>query len=146
MGGRTLSIADVIRERRTIRQFAEMPLTKETIVELLDVAVWAPNHGLREPWRFICAAELEAKERLADATVAALCELKRYKLMPGKIKEMYKRKMAQYPAILFVVAKGEKSRLKRDDERIAGILYIGYFNRTPKPKPRTPAQKKMTWL
>ncbi|MCP1357855.1 hypothetical protein [Aneurinibacillus migulanus] len=110
-----MSIADVIRERRTIRRFAEMPLTKETSVELLDVAV------------------------------AAFCELKRYKLMLGKIKEMYKWKMAQYPVILFVVAKGEKSRLKRDDERIAGMLYIGYFNRTPKPKPRTSAQKKMTW-
>jgi len=28
------------------------PDTRELVLELLNHAVWAPNHGLREPWRF----------------------------------------------------------------------------------------------
>jgi hypothetical protein len=34
----------------------------------------------------------------------------------------------------------------RSDERIAGMLYLGYYDQAPKPKTRTPAVRKMTWL
>ncbi|RJX40481.1 hypothetical protein D3P09_00180 [Paenibacillus pinisoli] len=33
--------------------FEERPVSKELMLELLNIAVWAPNDGLREPWRFI---------------------------------------------------------------------------------------------
>ncbi|MBB6694917.1 nitroreductase family protein [Cohnella xylanilytica] len=29
------------------------PVPQPIVLELLNHAVWAPNHGLREPWRFI---------------------------------------------------------------------------------------------
>lgn len=32
------------------------PVSQELVLELLDHAVWAPNHRLREPWRFIFIA------------------------------------------------------------------------------------------
>ncbi|MNJ78802.1 hypothetical protein D3C77_766500 [compost metagenome] len=30
-------------------------------------------------------------------------------------------------------------------ERIVGILHMGYFDKVPKPKPRTSAEKKLTF-
>lgn len=42
-----------IFERRTIKKFKPDAIPLETLEQLLDVAVWAPNHKMREPWRFI---------------------------------------------------------------------------------------------
>lgn len=58
----------LIRERRTIRQFNEKTLSKETIIELLEAAVWAPVHSRKEPWRFILFQEAGRKQ-FADAVL-----------------------------------------------------------------------------
>jgi nitroreductase len=36
---------------------SERPVTEEQLLALLEEAVWAPNHHLREPWRFIWVAQ-----------------------------------------------------------------------------------------
>lgn len=41
-----------IMSRRTVKQFLPQPVARETVEQLIDVAVWAPNHRLNEPWRF----------------------------------------------------------------------------------------------
>ena len=33
--------------------YGEKPVSENHVLELLNVAVWAPNDGMREPWRFI---------------------------------------------------------------------------------------------
>ncbi|MEK5237639.1 nitroreductase [Paenibacillus sp. FSL L8-0470] len=65
------SIAEVIKERRSIKQFKSEPLPAGLLEELLDIAVWAPNHGLRQPWRFI-AFQGEGAEFLGDAAYSFL--------------------------------------------------------------------------
>jgi nitroreductase len=43
---------DAIRARRSVKELADRPVTREQIEALLDAAVQAPNHRLTEPWRF----------------------------------------------------------------------------------------------
>lgn len=59
------TIEEVIRSRRTIKRFKKDQVTLELIKELLDIAVWAPNHKMREPWRFIAFLD-EGKKHLAE--------------------------------------------------------------------------------
>ena len=47
----------IIQERRSIKKFNGKPVGASVITELLETAAWAPNHGNREPWRFVVAAE-----------------------------------------------------------------------------------------
>jgi nitroreductase len=47
-----MQVADAIRERRSIKRFADTPISREQIDALLSVVVLAPNHRLTEPWRF----------------------------------------------------------------------------------------------
>lgn len=61
-----MNIRSLFREVRTVRQFAHEQIPRELLIDILDDAVWAPNHRLREPWRFIYF-EGEAKEKLAAA-------------------------------------------------------------------------------
>ncbi|WKA58839.1 nitroreductase [Planococcus shenhongbingii] len=41
-----------IMERRTIKKFKKDPVDVEEIIELLNIAKWAPNHKVNQPWRF----------------------------------------------------------------------------------------------
>lgn len=62
-------IAKVIRERRSIKSgYLDKTVSQELILELLRDAVWAPNHGLREPWRFIFVPT-EGKEQFVESLV-----------------------------------------------------------------------------
>lgn len=51
-----MSIRQTIIERRSIKQFNGKKVEKETVLRLIEDAAWAPNHGNREPWRFVITA------------------------------------------------------------------------------------------
>jgi nitroreductase len=42
----------LIRTRRTHKAFAPAPVDRVTLDELFELARWAPNHELTNPWRF----------------------------------------------------------------------------------------------
>src|SRR6476469_1095783 len=44
--------SEALRGRRSIKRFADRPVTRREIETLLDAAVLAPNHHLTNPWRF----------------------------------------------------------------------------------------------
>jgi nitroreductase len=46
------AVAEAIRSRRTIKQFLPQRVPRELLQQLFDLAIWAPNHRLTEPWRF----------------------------------------------------------------------------------------------
>ncbi len=48
-----MTIDEVIRGRRTLKGFKPEPIDPAVIDELLDLAVYAPNHHTTEPWRFV---------------------------------------------------------------------------------------------
>nr|WP_240685168.1 nitroreductase family protein [Bacillus velezensis] len=62
------SLAHTIRNRRSIRSFKPETVPSEVILDMLETAVYAPNHRLTEPWRFIYAASEAGKESLRTAT------------------------------------------------------------------------------
>jgi nitroreductase len=41
-----------IRTRRTHKAYRAEPVARETLQELFELARWAPNHNLTNPWRF----------------------------------------------------------------------------------------------
>jgi nitroreductase len=47
-----MQVQEAIRSRRTHKAFRPEPVPQEILDELLEVARWAPNHHLTNPWRF----------------------------------------------------------------------------------------------
>ncbi|MEE9160983.1 MAG: nitroreductase family protein [Gammaproteobacteria bacterium] len=45
-------LIELISGRRTIHQFKEGLRPLEKLLEAIDLARWAPNHHLTEPWHF----------------------------------------------------------------------------------------------
>jgi nitroreductase len=47
-----VDLPTLIRSRRTYKAYAPAPVGRETLDELFELARWAPNHNLTNPWRF----------------------------------------------------------------------------------------------
>ncbi len=47
-----VQLEDAIRTRRTHKAYDPAPVDRETLDALFDLARWAPNHNLTNPWRF----------------------------------------------------------------------------------------------
>lgn len=46
------NLETLIRTRRTHKAYGPEPVDRETLLELFELARWAPNHHLTNPWRF----------------------------------------------------------------------------------------------
>lgn len=49
---RRVDVDALIRARRTHKQYGAEALDEATVRDLVEVARWAPNHKLTNPWRF----------------------------------------------------------------------------------------------
>jgi nitroreductase len=68
-----MELEQAIRSRRTHKVFAPEPVERDVLEELFELARWAPNHHLTDPWRF---------RVLGPRTLARLKELAE-ELTPG---------------------------------------------------------------
>jgi nitroreductase len=68
-----VDVEQAIRSRRTVKAFEPEPLEHETLVQLLELARWAPNHHLTNPWRFrvLGPGSLERLKQAAGELAAA---------------------------------------------------------------------------
>jgi nitroreductase len=104
-------IAKAIRERRSIKTgYTDKPVTEEVVKEILSDAVWAPNHGLREPWRFLFVPT-ERKEDFVEEAV---------QWFPAGMQENRRNYFSQPSAFLIVVMK-EDPRQKQWDEDYGAV-------------------------
>jgi nitroreductase len=60
-----VDVEAAIRARRTHKQYGPEPLDEPTLRELLDLARYAPNHHLTQPWRFRVLGP-ETRARIAE--------------------------------------------------------------------------------
>jgi Nitroreductase len=114
-------MAELIRGRRTIRQFKDDPVPFELLLELMNVANWAPNHGLREPWRFILFRG-EARSVFAEAVFLTMSAEETL-----KYGEQRKADYATIPYHLIVVMKEDPRRKQWDEDYGAACSWIQSF-------------------
>lgn len=88
----TRFVADLIRNRRTINLFEPEPVEPGVLLDAIDVARWAPNHRMTEPWQFYlfgpdtiaaaidCWAQFEAELK---GQAAGDARRKRLEAVPG---------------------------------------------------------------
>ncbi|WP_301108763.1 nitroreductase [Sporosarcina sp.] len=101
--------------RRSIKKFKSDPVAIDEVIELLNVAKWAPNHKLTEPWRFQLYAN-EGKEKFVDAFLASQM---RDSNLPDKAKK--KAEYFREIPLHLVVYMPEPSRQKQWDEDFAAV-------------------------
>ncbi|WP_412856475.1 nitroreductase [Bacillus sp. 179-C3.3 HS] len=120
-----LTVRDAVRYRRSIRQFKEKAVTVEQLEPLLEDAVYAPNHKLTEPWRFLYATTDEAKAIFIERFIAYFLrhnpEAKEEKI------NQYREYFSKVPALLFVILKEDENPVVRNDDFAAVSALIQNF-------------------
>lgn len=103
-------IQEIITSRRTIHNFKSTQPARETLVEAIEIARWAPNHKLTEPWKFYI---------LGKETVAKIAHLNADMLLETKGEAAAEKKRARWlkmPSAIVVSYKtcGDAFREKED--------------------------------
>jgi iodotyrosine deiodinase len=58
---------ETMRTRRSVRQFSDAPVSRETIEWIISAATTAPNGANKQPWRFVCVQDRELKHKIRIA-------------------------------------------------------------------------------
>jgi nitroreductase len=106
-----VNVEQAIRSRRTHKAYGPDPVDEPTLRELLELATWAPNHHLTNPWRFRVLGPA-ALQRLKDAADAQ---------QPGS-----GAKLDRAPTLIAVSVRndGEDPEEDRDASAIAAYLVL----------------------
>ncbi len=103
-------LEEVIRGRRTIDQYLQTKVPEALIREALDIAMWAPNHHVTEPWRFYL---------LGPETVAQTIELTRTivaKSKGQKVADFKAKSWSEKPGWLLVTCQRSEDELRQQED------------------------------
>lgn len=62
------AVIDAIFQRRSIREFTESPVARESLREIIRAGCWAPSGLNNQPWRFVSVVDTKIIAQLADQT------------------------------------------------------------------------------
>jgi nitroreductase len=168
----TDTIEQLVRSRRTTKEFRADPVPQELLREIFELAQWAPNHRLNHPWRFRvlgkhavvaleqAAGEGAAKLRRAPTLVAVSAELSGNSVHDAE--DVAATACAMYTALLAAHARGLATYwrtpgvLRTDAGRAAcgigegeqaiGLLHLGWSDASPELPQREPIEKTLEFL
>jgi nitroreductase len=168
-----VDVDDAIRTRRTHKAYGSEPVPRETLDELFDLARWAPNHNLTNPWRFrvlgpeslarvkeaageeaavkldraptlIVVSAEESGDPVQDEEDYAAASVAAYIVLLGA----HARGLAGYwrtPAVLRT-PEGRAAAGVPDGERVIGLLHLGPRRQEKEPPERLAPGDFVTYL
>ena len=168
-----MELEDAIRSRRTHKAYGAEPVPRETLEELFELARWAPNHNLTNPWRFrvlgpeslarlkeaagpegaakldraptlVVASQVRSDDPLQDEEDLCAAAVAAYIVLLGA----HARGLAGYwrtPAVLRE-PEGRAAVGVPDEERVLGLIHLGQPRQERKPPERAPSGDYVTYL
>lgn len=115
-------MSQLIVDRRTIRKFKNEAIETEVLEDLLQVASWAPNHKLKEPWRFIIYKD-EGSKVLGNIMFDVASKAGKMKKSPEDMKNYF----SSIPAHILVVMPEDPQPLLREEDYAANNALIQNF-------------------
>lgn len=111
--------------RTSVRRFRPDAVPRETIEQLLDCAVRAPNHKLTEPWRF-AVLTAEARDRFAE--IRGQHRLKRFDDPSSPearaAADKVRREAREVPAYIVVMAAVHTDEITREEDYAATMMAV----------------------
>jgi nitroreductase len=169
-----MDVFEAIRTRRTHKAYGAEPVDRSTLTELLELARWAPNHHVTQPWRFrvlgpralqrlkqaagpeaaakldraptliVASALRNRDDPIADEEDFAAAVIASYLILLGA----HARGLAGYwrtPAVLRT-PEGRAALGVGDGERVLGLLHLGPPRQEQRAPERAPVEDYATFL
>jgi nitroreductase len=168
-----MDVDHAIRTRRTHKAYRPEPVCRETLDELFELARWAPNHNLTNPWRFRVvgpqalaglkeAAGPESAAKLDRAPTLVVASVLRSEDPIAEQEDICAAAIASYIVLLAAHGRGLAGYWRTpavlrmpegrqavgipDDEHVLGLLHLGHA-RQDRPVPeRAPPADFVTYL
>ena len=168
-----MELEEAIRSRRTHKVYGGAAVPRETIEELLELARWAPNHNLTNPWRFrvLGPESLAALKRASGADAAAKLDRAPTLIVASQVRSeeaeqdeedlcavsaaisyvllaAHGRGLAGYwrtPGVLRTAA-GRAAVEMADDERFVALIHLGRPVQERRAPEREPAASVVSYL
>lgn len=166
-----MDVLEVIKKRRSVRAYADRPVTRDQIERLLEAARLAPSASNRQEWRFVVVTDAKRRAALARAAnhqkfvaqapvvIAACAETEEHVMRCGQLSYPIDVAIAVDHMTLQAVAEGlgtcwigafDAEQAKQilgipEEIRVVELLTVGYPAGTPKPLSRLPAEKIVHW-
>ncbi|MFJ5623084.1 nitroreductase [Peribacillus loiseleuriae] len=121
-----MSLSTIIKERRTVKRYKDTPVSVELIQDLLETAVWAPNHKMTQPWRFIFV-QGDSLIALAEAAQAAAMAKEKDPAKKEAAGQREFNKISTPPSILLAVMKEDPNPVTREEDFAAISCVIHNF-------------------
>ena len=168
-----MDVFEAVRTRRTHKVYGPDPVDRETLDELLELARWAPNHHLTNPWRFRVvgpdtlarlkeAAGPEAASKLDRAPTLVIASVAQSGDHLQDEEDFLAGGIAAYIVLLAAHARGLVGYWRTpgvlrspegraaaglgDDERFVALLYLGHPRQGREAPERAPAADYVTYL
>ena len=168
-----MDVEDAIRSRRTHKAFAPEPVPRELLDELLDLARWAPNHHLTNPWRFrvVGPQALAALKRAAGPEAASKLDRAPTLIVATQVhsedpvqdeEDLCATACATYAVLLAAHGKGLAGYWRTpgvlrtpegmaalgipQEERFVALIYLGHPRQDKEPPERAPQSAVVTYL
>jgi nitroreductase len=150
-----MDVEQAIRTRRTHKAYGPEPVDRDTLLELFELARWAPNHHLTNPWRFRVLGPAALERLKAADTPESARKLDRAPTLvvvssAGDVEDRDATAAAAYIVLLAAHARGLASYWRTpavlgtpegraavgvpDDEQVLGLLHLG----APRQEQRVP--------
>jgi nitroreductase len=168
-----MEVDQAIRGRRTHKAFAPEEVPRQLLDELLELARWAPNHHLTNPWRFRVigpharaalkeAAGPEAAAKLDRAPTLVAVTARRDSDPVRDQEDLCATACAIYAVLLAAHGRGLagywrtpevlRSEAGREalgipgQERFVGLIHLGWAQNEKQPPERLPRADVVTYL
>jgi nitroreductase len=168
-----VQLEEAIRTRRTHKAYGSEPVDRALLDELLDLARWAPNHHLTNPWRFRVvgpqtldrlkeAAGPEAAGKLDRAPTLVAVSVVQTGDAVGDEEDLCAAACAAYIVLLAAHSRGLAGYWRTpavlrtpegraalgigDDERAIALLHLGPARQEQRPPERAPAEDVVAYL
>ena len=168
-----MDVEEAIRSRRTHKAFAPERVPRELLDELLELARWAPNHHLTNPWRFRVlgpdalvalkhAAGPEAAAKLDRAPTLIAASQVRAEDPEQDEEDLCATACATYAVLLAAHGRGLAGYWRTpgvlrtpagraalgipDDERFVALIHLGRPRQEKEPPERAPQSAVVSYL
>ena len=162
-----------IRTRRTHKAYGPDPVPRKLVEELLELARWAPNHFMTQPWRFrvlgpetferlVAAGAANERVKLGRAPTLVVATAKLTGDDHQNHEDVLATACAVYIVLLAAHARGLASYWRtpkllqspegraalglEEDERFVALIHLGKPATTPAAKPRKPPEEYVEFL
>jgi len=152
-----MAFLDLVKHRKSVRDFLDVPVEREKIMACLEAARLAPSACNSQPWKFIVVDDRQLKNKLCDAAFGGIYSVNSFCRMAPVMVVVVSEK-SRFLARIGGMFRGTKFYLidigiaiehfvLQAEELGLGTCWIGWFDeRAVKPILNIPPRKKLDIL